>query len=492
MFQHLLNLSLSFFNRRKTGELMSRLHNDTAAAFGPMERIISTFVYQPMLIVVYLTALGYTNYKLALVTFLVALVHTVISSQIGKRLRRRIVAKWDSFTHLTSIVQEAFLSIRVVKAFSAEHFEANHFASEVREYEKVERKLVAISYAEGPLRVMVNRLAVSMVVLFASIQLVKGEMTTSGFLLFLFFSQRLLGPITSIGEAIVELRMVSGSAERAFELLETQPEVKNGSQVVTGFKRSLALRDVSFSYGDELVLRNLGLEIRKGEMVALIGPSGVGKSTLTDLLLRFYDPTEGIVELDGVDIRRFTQASYRRLFGVVSQENLLFNDTVHNNIAYGRSDITDEEIIWAARIANAHDFVMQLPQGYDTLVGDRGIRLSGGQRQRIAIARAVVTCPPILIFDEATSALDSESERLVQQAIEQVIKGSTAIVVAQRLSTVQMADRIVVLDKGQIVEMGTHAELLEKGGLYKRLCEMQFRDNVEVGELKELAKEVIS
>jgi ABC-type multidrug transport system fused ATPase/permease subunit len=276
--------------------------------------------------------------------------------------------------------------------------------------------------------------------------------------------------------AYTQMQSTLAASSRVIQLLELTPEVTDGTGTIASFAEGIALRDVSFSYGGEPVLEHVDLEIRKGEVVALVGPSGVGKSTLADLVLRLYDPLQGVITIDGRDLRTLRQESYRKLFGVVSQEALLFNASIRDNITYGREGITEAEVVRAARVANAHDFVMEFPQGYDTVVGDRGIRLSGGQRQRVAIARAVAGHPPILVLDEATSSLDSESERLVQQAIDRAIQGATSLIVAHRLSTVLHADKIVVLGRGRIEAVGRHAELLVSSDTYSRLYRLQFAE----------------
>jgi subfamily B ATP-binding cassette protein MsbA len=289
--------------------------------------------------------------------------------------------------------------------------------------------------------------------------------------------------ISLLAGAYTRIQSTLAASSRVIQLLDLAPEVKDGSGTIAAFTDRIAIRDVGFSYGGEPVLEHVSLEIAKGEVVALVGPSGVGKSTLADLILRLYDPVTGVITIDGRDLRTLKQESYRGLFGVVSQEALLFNATILENIAYGREGISAAEIARAARIANAHDFVSEFPEGYDTVVGDRGIRLSGGQRQRIAIARAIVGSPPILVLDEATSALDSESERFVQQAIDRVIQGATSIVIAHRLSTVLHADKIVVLGRGGIEAVGRHPELLAGNETYARLYRLQFAEVETLGRL---------
>jgi ABC-type multidrug transport system fused ATPase/permease subunit len=333
---------------------------------------------------------------------------------------------------------------------------------------------------EKPLRISVNRVVVVVVMLFGAWQLLQGQITTSAFLLFMFFAQSLIGPLTGLASIFLTVTEIRALLSGVAYLLAVDEE-PNGTRPARAddFQDRIELKDVSFAYGDLPVLRNANLTIRKGEMVALVGRSGAGKSTLVDLLMRFYLPTDGVITLDGVQVGEFNLQQYRRLFGVVSQDELLFNDTVYNNIAYARPELSREDVERSARIANAEPFILSdLDNGYDTIVGQRGVRLSGGQRQRIAIARAVAHQPAVLILDEATSSLDSESERLVQQAIEQVVKGCTAVVIAHRLSTVLMADKIVVLKEGEIVEMGTHQELLNRGGEYRYLYDLQFATDV--------------
>jgi subfamily B ATP-binding cassette protein MsbA len=295
----------------------------------------------------------------------------------------------------------------------------------------------------------------------------------------MYILRSIMSPITQLGSVPTNIQGVLSASERICDLFDTQSEILDGTHAISAFRQSIQLQQVSFSYGKTPVLHAVDLEIKKGEVVALVGPSGAGKSTAVDLIMRFYDPQQGKILIDGRDLRELQQGSYRRLFGVVSQESLLFNASIRDNIAYGRDGLTDEQIVQAARIANAADFIEQSPEKFKTFVGDRGVRLSGGQRQRIAIARAVVANPDVLILDEATSALDSESERLVQEAIERVIEHTTAIIIAHRLSTIMHADKIVVFDHGQIVDVGKHEELIDRCGLYKHLCSLQFGQKVD-------------
>jgi ATP-binding cassette, subfamily B, bacterial MsbA len=344
-------------------------------------------------------------------------------------------------------------------------------------------KFGVYKHVEEPGRAAVNYTLEAGMILLAAWELIAGRMSAPAFFLFLYVGRALVTQAAVLFGAYTQMQMTLAASARLRELFALAPEVKDGPERVTEFRDRLALDDVSFGYGGERVLSGVSLEIRRGEMVALVGPSGAGKSTLADLLLRLYDPVSGRIAMDGRDIRSFEQASYRRLFGVVSQEALLFNATIHENIAYGRDTVTDADVVQAAKAANAHEFIMSFPDGYDTLVGDRGVRLSGGQRQRVAIARAIVARPAILILDEATSALDSESERLVQQAIERVTHGTTSIVIAHRLSTVLHADKIVVIDGGGVEAIGRHAELLGTSDTYGRLYRLQFAEAESAGRL---------
>ena len=481
LFRHLLGLSMSFFTKLRTGELVSRLERDTSAATGGLETIVGTMLTAPVLIAFYGYVLVRTSATLVVAELGAALLHYGVTRYIRGPIRRLATDQFSVFAELGARLQETILSIRVVKSFGAEAFEMFRLARTLREILRVNVKFGVYKHVEEPARAVINYVVEASILLLAAYELLAGRLAVPTFFLFLYVGRAVMVQIGLLGGAYTQVQATLAASTRVAELFAVSPEVKDGSEPITGFHDRIAVDDVSFDYGGERVLDRVSFEIKKREIVALVGPSGVGKSTLADLILRFYDPVQGSITIDGRDLRTLRQDSYRRLFGVVSQEALLFNATIRENIAYGRDGISDEEIVCAARIANAHDFIMGFPDGYDTMVGDRGIRLSGGQRQRVAIARAIVGSPPILILDEATSSLDSESERLVQQAIDRVIQGATSIVIAHRLSTVLHADKIVVMSRGGIEAIGRHAELLASNETYGRLHRLQFAEAEPLG-----------
>ena len=476
LFRHLLGLSMRFFTTHRTGELVSRLESDTRAASGGLETIVGTVLTAPLLIAFYGWLMVRTSPGLLLAAAGAALLHFGAVRLLGGSIRRLATAQASRFADLATRFQEAILSIRVVKSFGAEAFEIRRVTRAVRDVLRVNVKFGVYKHVEEPARAVVNHVVEASILIMAAWELLAGRLAAPTFFLFLYVGRAVMTQIGLLAGAYTQMQTTLAASSRVIQLLDLAPEVTDGTGTIASFADRIALRDVSFSYGGEPVLEHVNLEIRKGEVVALVGPSGVGKSTLADLILRLYDPVQGVITIDGRDLRTLRQDSYRKLFGVVSQEALLFNATIRDNITYGREGITEAEVVRAARVANAHDFVMEFPQGYDTVVGDRGIRLSGGQRQRVAIARAVAGNPPILALDEATSSLDSESERLVQQAIDRAIQGATSLVVAHRLSTVLHADKIVVLGRGRIEAVGRHAELLASSETYSRLYRLQFAE----------------
>ena len=476
LFRHLLSLSMSFFTRHRTGELVSRLSNDTLAATAGLETIVGTLVSAPVLILFYGYLLASTSPRLVGAAVGAAVLHYVITRGIRGPVRRFTTDQFSVMAEVGARFQETLLSIRTVKSFGAEVFERSRLARALGDIVRVNVKRGAYKHIEEPARAIVNHVVEAGLILLAVAELMAGRLTAPTFFLFLYVGRAAVVQMGLLATASTTVQTVLAAAGRVCELFAATPETTDGREPVAALGDRIVFRDVSFSYGGEPVLSGVSFEIARGEMVALVGASGVGKSTVADLLLRFYDPVTGVITLDRRDVRTLRQQDYRRLFGVVSQEALLFNTTIRDNIVYGREGLDEADVVRAARVANAHDFIMELPDGYATVVGDRGTRLSGGQRQRIAIARAVVGRPAILVLDEATSALDSEAERVVWEAIDRVVQGTTALVIAHRLSTVLRADRIVVLGRGSVEAVGRHAELLERSETYRHLHRLQFGD----------------
>jgi subfamily B ATP-binding cassette protein MsbA len=474
LLAHLLEQDMAFFTRQKAGELISRVTFDvtgTAQAVGPLIRSV---IHNVLQVAVYAAYLFNTSISLTVGAGGLILVQFGLTQALKRPTRRLAREETDSTASFLGTLQEAFTSVRVTKSFGAERFQIGKFAAAADALVATLWRKGRLEKLEAPSRSVVDSFAVLGIFLIAVMQLRAGQLTFEGLILFTYVARSLIAPINQLATSALWIESVGASSGRIHALLAERPRIVDGATIKTTFDSSLHLDQCSFSYDGRPVIDDVSLEIRKGEFIALVGPSGAGKSTLGDLLLRLYDPDSGRILIDGVDLKTLSQRHYRRMFGVVSQENLLFHDSVRNNIRYGREDITDARVMEAARLANAHDFIMALPEGYDTVVGDRGVKLSGGERQRVAIARAIVHDPQILILDEATSALDSTSERLVQQAINEVVGRTTAVVIAHRLSTVTHADRIVVLNQGRIEAVGRHQQLLETSATYRSYCELQF------------------
>lgn len=477
VYRHMLGLSMPFFVAHRAGDLTNRIAYDilqTASAFDPLLQAVFVSLLQ---IVFYALILVRTDPWLAQAVCAVALLHFAITKVLKGQIRKRTIDSFDAYGRIAGLVQEAVVGIRIVKSFSAEHFEHRRLQGMLSRLKTIVIKFGFYSNSEQPLREVANAVAVVTALLVAFTALSAGRLTTTGLVLFVVVTRQAIVPLGQLSTGFVQLQGMLGASQRVREILASQPTVRDGRQEAAKLDRGIEIRNLSFAYEPgKPVLRNIDLAIPRGKVVAVVGPSGSGKSTLTDLVLRLADPTSGIVTWDGIDIRDFTQASYRRHFGVVSQEALLFNASIEENIAYGRP-IDPEAVRRAAQLANAEEFILEFSDGFQTQVGDRGIRLSGGQRQRVAIARAVYGDPDVLVLDEATSALDSEAERQVQEAIDRSIASTTALVVAHRLSTIRRADHIVVLKDGIVESSGTHGDLIEKSPLYRRLHELQFRDD---------------
>src|SRR5713101_7384793 len=477
LFGHLQTLPLDFFQRTRGGQVLSRVINDTDGVKTVVTAALASLVQNVSLIVVYVAILVGLSWRLTLVALVCAPVLVFIVRPLVGRVRSREQA--DQRGELTSLVSELVGSIKLVRAYVAEAFEADRFRQLANRYRKGVLRAQRYALLTSPVSEVVAG-AVVVAIFAVGTRLALGQASTLSpevLIAFIAVALRLMSPVKSVANYPTAMAGALAAADRVFEVLDlASEEGDRPGEVPAQFEQRIEYQGVSFSYnGQAPVLEGVDFEVRRGQVVAVVGPSGAGKTTLVDLLPRFYEPKCGAILMDGVPITRFTRTSLRGLMGIVSQETILLNDTVLANVSYGRSDFTLEQVQEAARAANAHDFVSQLPEGYNTLLGERGTRLSGGERQRIAIARALLRDPPILILDEATSALDMESERLVQEAIDRLMARRTTFVIAHRLATVQHADLIVVLAEGRIVERGTHATLYAAGGLYRRLHDMQFR-----------------
>ena len=479
LFEHLQTLSLGFFQRTRGGQLLARVINDTDQVKTAITAALASLLQNASLIVVYVGILVGLSWRLTLVALVCApLLVLIVRPMVGK-VRRRSREQADQRGELTSLVSELVASIKLVRAYVAERFEADRFRALADRYRKGVLRAQRYALLTSPVSEVFGG-GVIVLIFAVGTRLALGQtavLRPEVLIAFIAVALRLMSPVKSVANYPTAMAGALAAADRVFEVLDLSPEEGDRpGEVPARFERCIEYRGVTFSYnGQAPVLHGIDLEVRRGQVAAVVGPSGAGKTTLVDLLPRFYEPTGGTILVDGVPISRFTRSSLRSLMGIVSQETILLNDTVFANIAYGRSDFTLDQVQAAARAANADAFVSQLPDGYDTLLGERGTRLSGGERQRIAIARALLRDPPILILDEATSALDMESERLVQEAIDRLMAHRTTFVIAHRLATVQHADLIVVLADGRVVEHGTHATLYAAGGLYRRLHDMQFR-----------------
>jgi subfamily B ATP-binding cassette protein MsbA len=480
VYRHLQRLPIGWFTRNKTGQILSRVLSDTAQTKQLITQIVTSAIQSAAVVVIYIAYLWGISRRLTIIALVLAPAIILAMRPLLTRLRTRYRRLHDDHGEMMSVLQESVSGIRLVKSFSAERHEEDKFVGASHGYSKGLVRTARLALLAQPIT---ETLATAITVLLlwygATLVLDARVIQASAFLVFLTLVMRMLAPLKALSQLPTVAQSSLAAADRLFEVLDASTEIETdrGIRTIERFEREIVFHHVSFAYESEPVLSDVSFVARKGDVVALVGASGAGKSTLVDLLPRFYEPTAGRITIDGQDTREIRLPSLRRLMGIVSQETVIFNDTVRNNIAYGMGTrFTDAQIESAARAANAHAFITELPQEYQTLLGERGARLSGGQRQRIAIARALLIDPPILILDEATSALDTESERLVQQAIDRLLEGRTVFVIAHRLSTIQHATQILVLDRGRIVERGTHDALLAAGGLYARLYQLQFRD----------------
>lgn len=478
LYHHLLDQSLAFFSRFPTGKLMARAITDTERVQETVSKRLTDFVRQIFLLVFFLGLVFYADWKLALLSFGIAPVVLLITMRLGRKIRKESLKSQESLSDISHALQQTISGQKIVKAFTAEEFERKRFAGLQDRLVRTNLRIARVSALGSPLVEFIGYVAFVPFLLYFDYKISHG-FTLSAFVVFVAALFRLYEPVRKLSRMHLHFQQSLASAHRIFEILDTRLEVAEAANAVAlpRLQRDIIFDNVSFSYpqGEDIpVLRNVSLRVRKGEIIALVGMSGAGKTTLVSLLPRFYDVTGGRITIDDYEIGQVSLSSLRSQVALVTQETFLFDDTLRNNIAYGRPDADFAEIEEAARAAFIHDFIQGLPDGFETVIGERGQRLSGGQRQRIAIARAILKKAPILILDEATSALDSESERLVQQALHNLMMNCTTFVIAHRLSTVRLASRIVVLDRGRIVEEGTHEALMNRSGAYKRLYELQF------------------
>ncbi len=477
LYSHLQRLPLGFFDRQKAGQLLARVFSDTNQTKDIITYTVADVLKHAVSLLAFVTMLMLISWKLTLIVLVAAPLFLGFIKPLLGRLRHGFRQAYDAQGELTSLLQESVSGSRLVKAYGAEDYEAERFERTNQRYYKTFVRTERLRLLSSPISEVLGSVVTLLLVWVGAQFVFSGEMTAEAFLTFLTISLRVQSPIKALTTLPARAQTSLAAADRFVEILDTATEADGrAGRRLERLERSVKFEDVHFAYdGEEEVLTGIDFEVKCGEVVALVGPSGAGKSTIVDLLPRFYRVSSGRITIDGIEIDDIRLDSLRDLLGVVSQETVIFHDTVRANIAYGEPErYSEEEIKAAAKAANAHQFITELRQGYETVLGDRGVRLSGGQRQRVAIARAILRDPPLLVFDEATSALDTESERLVQQAIDRMMADRTVIVVAHRLSTIQGANRIVVLEDGRIVESGRHQELLERNGVYRRLYDLQF------------------
>jgi subfamily B ATP-binding cassette protein MsbA len=482
VYAHINDLSLSFFHKNPTGELLSRIINDISMLQGSITHALIRLLRDFFSVIGLLGVIFYMDWRLALISLLFIPMATIPVVVFGKKFRKISTNYQKMLGEATSQLHETIAGVRIVKAFCMEDFEKQRFAATLQKIMDILMSETKYNCLSAPLNEIIGGIGIAMIIWFGGSQVLQGHSTPGAFMSFLAALMLLYEPIKAVSKVNSTIQQGFAAAARIFTLLDIQPDVRESADAVAmqSFNRSIVFSDVSFSYEkNQPVIKQLNLRVNRGEILAVVGPSGSGKTTLANLIPRFYEIDGGSICIDDVDIRRFTLPSLRGQLALVTQQTILFNDTVRNNIAYGREDCPEEKIIEAARSAFALDFIMDLPHGFDTIIGESGARLSGGQQQRVSIARALLKDAPILILDEATSALDAESEREVQRALENLMQNRTTIIIAHRLSTIQNADRIIVLKDGQLVEEGTHDELLNLGGEYSSLYRLQFSDKQE-------------
>lgn len=476
MYEKIVDLPISYFSEKRKGDVIARITSDVLEIQHSFLSILELIVREPLTIIFTIMVMFLISVKLTIFVFVFIPIAGMLISRIGKSLKRKSDRVQKEQGEFLSIVEETLGGLRVIKAFNSEARFFNTFKRSTDRFFKFSNSLLNRQNLASPTGEFLGILVIGILLWFGGrLVLIEESLDAASFIAYMGLAYNILTPAKAISKASYSVKKGNAAAERVLEILESKNPIEDRKDALekTAFNEGIRLQNVSFKYEDDYVLKNFNLDVKKGQTVALVGQSGSGKSTIANLVTRFYDVNEGEITIDGTAVKDITKKSLRGLMGLVTQDSILFNDTVLNNIGLGKEGATEDEIIAAAKVANAHDFIMELPKGYHTNIGDSGNKLSGGQKQRLSIARAVLKNPPIMILDEATSALDTESERLVQDALEKMMQNRTSLVIAHRLSTIQNADSIVVLNKGQIVEQGTHDELMKSKKGYKKLVEMQ-------------------
>jgi len=475
VYAHILDLPLSYFDRERSGHLISRVTNDVTALRGAVIGVASSALRNIMMTLVAVFILLNVSWRLTLLVVCIIPVNVFVVDLVGRKLKRRSHRAQEGMADMTASLEETIGGVRLVKSFGTHEHEQNRFGRASQRHMMHYIRMKLYGALSAPTSELLGTFSFAVVLWYGGHRVLNGGLPAENLVMFVAAMLFVITPLKNLSKLSVLVQQAAGSAQRVFSVLDTAKEPAGEGKRAAAFEREIRYEDVDFEYiAGEPVLRSVSFAAARGHVVAIVGSSGAGKTTLVDLLPRFYPCTNGRITFDGVDTREFTLESLRSLMGIVTQETILFNDTVYNNISYGTPHADKAGVERAARAANAHDFILELPNGYDTVVGDRGAQLSGGQRQRIAIARAILRDPQILIFDEATSALDSESEALVQEAMDRLLEGRTTFVIAHRLSTIRHADKILVLDRGRLTEHGTHSELMTREGVYRRLYQLQF------------------
>ena len=476
MFSRIVDMNIGYFSERRKGDIMSRITSDVGVVQFCITNTLQVMFREPLLIAGFIVLMLSISWQLSVFSILFLPLVAVIIGSIVKRLRQPAKEGQERLGDMTSVLDESLSGMKLIKSYNAADYIRNKFSDINAEFSRLMLSMARRQQLASPMSEFLGITAVAVLIVFGGSLVAAGSLSAAGFVAFIAAFSQITRPVRSFIDQFANINNGIAAGERIFEVIDAQPEIEDAPEAarLESFEHSIEFRNVHFSYdGEREVIDGISFTIAKGQTVALVGPSGGGKSTLSELIPRFYDPQSGDILIDGRSVREYTQESLRDRISVVSQDTVLFNDTIEGNLSLGRRGASHEEIVAAAKIANAHDFIMQTPEGYETNIGDRGTKLSGGQRQRLSIARAVLKNPEILILDEATSALDTESEKLVQDALDTLLRGRTSIVVAHRLSTIHNADRIIVVDKGRIAEQGTHSELMARGGIYAHLIEMQ-------------------